>query len=75
MTFEEATTVFEDSYFVVLTDDAHSVEELRYWIIGESEKGRVLLVAYTERDYVVWIISAREAAKREREIYEEERYI
>lgn len=71
--FQEATTVFDDPYFVVLTDDDHSFGELRYWIIGESIQGRVLLVVYTERNDVIWIISARKATKQEREVYEEEK--
>jgi uncharacterized DUF497 family protein len=75
VTFDEAATVFDDPYFLVLTDDEHSFYELRYWIIGESIQGRTLLVVYTERGDLVWIISAREATKREKEIYEEERYI
>jgi len=38
VTFNEAATVFDDPYFVVLTDDEHSFSEQRYWIIGESEQ-------------------------------------
>lgn len=73
VTFQEATTVFDDPYFVVLTDDDHSFDELRYWIIGESIEGRVLLVVYTERHNLTWIISARQATKQEKEVYEEEK--
>ena len=75
VTFDEGATVFDGPYFVVLADDEHSFDELRYWIIGESIQGRILLVVYTERGDLVWIISAREATKRERELYEEERDI
>ncbi len=74
VSFQEATTVFDDPYFVVLTDDDHSFDELRYWIIGESIEGRVLLVVYTERHNLIWIISARQATKQEKEVYEEEKF-
>lgn len=74
VTFEEAATVFDDPFFVVLADDAHSFDEQRYWINGESEQSRVLLVVYTERGDVVWVISAREATARERAMYEEEKF-
>lgn len=74
VTFQEATTVFDDPYFVVLTDDDHSFEELRYWIIGESIERRILLVVYTERNNLTWIISARKATKQEKETYEEEKF-
>lgn len=74
VTFQEATTVFDDPYFVVLTDDNHSFDELRYWIIGESIQNRILLVVYTERNDMTWIISARQATKQEKEVYEEEKF-
>jgi hypothetical protein len=74
VTFNEAATVFDDPYFVALTDDEHSFSEQRYWIIGESEQRRVLLVVYTERGENVRLISAREATAREIKVYEEEKY-
>ncbi|MGH9845277.1 MAG: BrnT family toxin [Blastocatellia bacterium] len=74
VTFEEAATVFDDPFFVVLADDEHSFDGLRYWIIGESIQTRILLTVYTEREDVVWIISAREATAKERAMYEEEKY-
>jgi uncharacterized DUF497 family protein len=74
VTFAEAATVFDDPYFVVLTDDDHSFDELRYWIIGESLQGRILLVVYTESDDLVRIISAREATPREVRTYEQEKF-
>ena len=74
VSFIEAATVFQDAYFVVLTDDAHSYDEQRYWIIGESAQRRVLLVVYTERGDLTHLISARLATRREVEVYEEERY-
>lgn len=72
--FAEAATVFDDPYFVVLTDDAHSANEQRYWIIGESDQRRVLLVVYTERGDATRLISARAATPREEKVYEEEKY-
>lgn len=72
--FAEAATVFEDPYFVVLTDDAHSFAEQRYLIIGESNQHRVVLVVYTERGEATRLISARPATTREEKVYEEEKY-
>lgn len=74
ISFDEAETIFDDPCFIVLADDTHSFDELRYLIIGESVQRRVLLVAYTERGDSTRIISAREATPREREYYEEEKY-
>ena len=67
--FAEAMTVFNDALEVMIPDPAHSETELRFVSIGFSEAGR-LLVAYTERDQRIRIISARQATPRERRQYE-----
>lgn len=70
VTFDEAETVFEDYFYVDFYDPKHSVEEHRFLIIGESNRGRLLIVSYTERDDKIRIISARELTPQERRIYE-----
>ncbi|MBI3649801.1 MAG: BrnT family toxin [Acidobacteria bacterium] len=72
ISFEEAQTVFEDDLFVVFADEDHSVEERRFVILGQSHKGRLLVVAYAERSRTTRIISARQATGQERKVYEEE---
>ncbi|HEX3529923.1 MAG TPA: BrnT family toxin [Thermoanaerobaculia bacterium] len=72
VSFEEAKTVFDDALFLVYADPAHSMEENRLLILGQSDRGRLLVVAYTERRKSVRLISAREATRRERKAYEEE---
>jgi hypothetical protein len=52
------------------SDPLHSREEARFVSIGLSEAGRLLVVVYTEREGRIRIISAREAAPRERRHYE-----
>lgn len=39
--------------------------------MGQSTVGRLLIVAYTERDDVVRLFSAREVTSAERKAYEE----
>jgi hypothetical protein len=68
---EEAATVFGDPLAVTFSDPDHSTEELRSLTIGSSSLGRLLIVSHTERAGRVRIISAREATRRERKIYEE----
>lgn len=72
VSFEEAETVFDDPLYVDFYDPDHSSEEHRYIIIGESRRGRLLIISYTERDDVTRLISAREVTKGEREVYEED---
>jgi uncharacterized DUF497 family protein len=71
MSFDEAATVFIDPFSVTITDPDHSTEEQRYVDIGSSEKGRVLVVVYTERGRSIRIISCRKATPSERRLYEE----
>jgi hypothetical protein len=52
-------------------DPDHSITEDRYIPFGVSESGRLLVVAHTEEDETIRIISARLASKGERKIYEE----
>lgn len=72
ISFEEAKSVFADPFYVDFYDPDHSDDEDRYIIIGESQRHRLLVVAYTERGQVTRLISAREATRREKETYGEE---
>jgi uncharacterized protein len=70
VSFEEAKTVFEDPLYVDFYDPDHSEDEERYLIVGESNRGRLLIVSYTERGDSIRLISAREVTRTEREAYE-----
>ncbi|MBW4690365.1 MAG: BrnT family toxin [Lyngbya sp. HA4199-MV5] len=70
VTFEEASTVFNDLLSVTFPDPDHSVGESRYVIIGISRFGQLLIVAHTDRGEKVRIISARKANRQERRFYE-----
>ena len=72
VSFQEATTVFDDPLFIILKYPDHSVREQRYIIIGESEKRRYLIVSFTERERTR-IISARQLDPRERKAYEQKK--
>jgi uncharacterized DUF497 family protein len=72
VSFDEAITVFADPLFLIAADDDHSIDEKRFVIMGESNKGRILVIAYAERENDTRIISAREATLKERKNYEEE---
>jgi uncharacterized protein len=69
--FEEASTVFNDPQFITFLDEEHSTDEDRYITLGLSSKSRLLMVAHTERDDKIRIISARKAAKNEEKFYQE----
>lgn len=71
VSFNEATTLFIDPFSVTIPDPDHSVSEQRYIDIGSSDKGRVLIVVYTERGSSIRIISCRKATSLERKLYKE----
>ncbi len=72
VSFHQAKTVFEDPLFVIFADPDHSFEEKRFVILGESEKGGLLTVSFTERETITRLISARKATASERKNYEQE---
>jgi uncharacterized protein len=69
--FDEGSTVLSDPFSVTITDPDHSTEEDRYIDIGTSDKGRILVVCYTERRTRIRIISCRKATPGEMRRYEE----
>ncbi|PKN67996.1 MAG: hypothetical protein CVU54_15785 [Deltaproteobacteria bacterium HGW-Deltaproteobacteria-12] len=72
VSFEEAATALDDPMSATSTDPDHSITEDRYVTFGISERGRLLVVAHTDNEETIRIISAREASKGERKIYEED---
>jgi uncharacterized DUF497 family protein len=73
VSFEEAMTVFTDPLARIFDDPDHSVAEPREIIIGLSQKQRLLIVCFTERNDAVRIFSARKTTKLERQDHEENR--
>lgn len=71
VSFSEAMTVFADLLSVTGYDPDHSDDEDRYITMGLSATGRLLIVAHTDRDQKVRIISARQASRAERRDYED----
>lgn len=71
VSFEEAATVFADALSWTVADPAHSVSEQRFVTFGRSIEGRALVVAHTDRDDAVRIISARNMTPAERRAYEQ----
>jgi uncharacterized DUF497 family protein len=71
VSFEEAATVFRDVLSATAADPDHSFEEERFVTFGISTGSRLLVIAHTDRDDIIRIISARPATPSERKIYEE----
>ena len=72
VSFEEASTIFDDPLFITFLDEEHSISGERYITMGLSRLQRLLLVAHTDRQGRIRIIGAKKATKNERRFYEEE---
>ena len=70
VSFEEAFSVFNDEFALLIYDEEHSSDEERFLLLGKSLVNNLLLVVhcYKEKD-VIRIISARKATKNESKEY------
>jgi uncharacterized DUF497 family protein len=71
--FGEASTIFDDPLFITFLDEEHSKDEERYITIGLSSNNNLLIVAHTESNDRIRIISARKVTKIEEKFYQEAR--
>jgi hypothetical protein len=69
--FDEAATLFLDPLAMTYPDPDHSEGEFRFITVGESARGRVILVAHLDRGDRIRIMSARRATRREAYEYKE----
>ena len=67
--FSEVEPVFYDPNAISF-EDKESEGEARFIVIGLDSLARLVVVAYTYRDSVIRIISARKASKTEQKAYE-----
>lgn len=71
VSFDEASTAFQDPLSRTIADPLHSEDEERFVLLGRSHRNRLLVVVHTERGDRIRLISARLAGNRERVRYEE----
>ena len=71
VSFDEASTAFQDPLSNTIADPLHSEDEERFVLLGRSHRNRLLVVVHTERGDRIRLISARLASNRERIRYEE----
>lgn len=71
VSFEEASSVFQDADALTFEDPDHSEEEPREITIGLSRLDRVLFLSHCDRGVRIRIISARKATPKERKQHAE----
>ena len=71
-TNEECEEIFFDQKKIIMKDVAHSENEERYTLIGQTKQKRLLHIIFTIRRNKIRIISARDLNKKHYRLYEKE---
>ncbi len=66
----ECEELFFNRPLVVDEDEEHSSAKERMYALGQSDAGRLLFAAFTIRERLIRVISARDMSRRERRTYE-----
>lgn len=67
----ECEQVFLNQPLLILDDLRHSTTEKRWAAFGKTDAGRLLVVVFAKRQYLIRVISARDMNRKERGFYEE----
>ena len=57
---------------VIQDDIIHSKSEQRFYALGKTDLKRTLFIAFTVRNDLIRVISARDMSQKEREVYDNE---
>ena len=65
----ECEQTFFNQPVIAAVDPNHSQSEPRYFLLGRTDAGRLLFVAFTLRQTLIRTISARDMSRMERKVY------
>ncbi|HLB57295.1 MAG TPA: BrnT family toxin [Gammaproteobacteria bacterium] len=65
----ECEQTFFNSPLLLYADTEHSQKENRMYVLGQTDEGRELFIAFTIRNKLIRVISARTMSRNERGIY------
>ncbi len=65
----ECEQVYFNQPLIVKDDVQHSERERRFLVLGKTDKNRSLFIAFTFRNDLIRVISARDMSRKEREVY------
>jgi uncharacterized protein len=66
----ECEELFFNLPLLMQPDPTHSQAEARYFLLGQTNAGRYLFIAFTIRNEKIRVISAQDMSRKETEIYE-----
>ena len=75
VSFQEAASAFGDPLSITVPDPDHSSTEERSLMVGQSRRGRLLIISHIGRGDRIRIISARQLTRKERKAYEDGDFI
>jgi uncharacterized DUF497 family protein len=64
--------IFFNQPLIVKDDPKHSINEKRFYALGQKNLKRFLFIAFTVRKNLIRIISARDMGRKERRVYSDE---
>lgn len=70
VTSVECEQVFFNLPVIAGDDEKHSETENRFYVLGQTNSGRLLFLAFTIRKDKLRVISARDMNKKERRVYQ-----
>jgi uncharacterized DUF497 family protein len=70
VTSVECEQVFFNLPVIAGDDEKHSETENRFYVLGQTDSGRLLFLAFTVRKNKLRVISARDMNKKERRVYQ-----
>ena len=65
----ECEQIFFNQPLLIKDDAQHSETEKRFLALGQTDKNRSLFIAFTLRNDLIRVISARDMSRKEREAY------
>lgn len=70
VTPNESEQIFFNKPLLIACDEKHSINEIRYYALGKTDSERLLFIAFTIRNKLIRVISARDMSRKERRMYE-----
>jgi uncharacterized protein len=65
----ECEQIFFNRPLIAAPDLAHSQNEQRFYVLGQTDGGRLLFVVFTLRGALIRVICARDMSRKERKVY------
>jgi uncharacterized protein len=66
----ECEQVFFNLPVIAGNDEKHSETENRFYVLGQTDSGRLIFLVFTVRKNRLRVISARDMNKKERKVYQ-----